>query len=334
MHKLLVICVPTATGKTSLAIHLAKKFSPKGRPASGWNGELISADSRQVYKGMDIGTGKELPVNSKLKIKNLKLGKKRIGFYEIRGIRVWGYDLVDPKEEFSVAQYVKFADKIIKNIGKRGKLPILVGGTGLYIKAVVDGIPTAVIPKSISLRKKYKNKSVRELQDILGKLDSFKLSSMNVSDRKNPRRLVRAIEIAKWMLEVGSKKLEKSRKYEGDSVLFIGLTASREFLENRIDKRVEERIRSDVEDEIKNLLKFGIKWNSQAMQSLGYKQWFRYFNKEKTLKEIVDDWLRAEKNYAKRQMTWFKKDERINWFDITKPNWEEDVEDLVKKWYI
>ena len=247
---------------------------------------------------------------------------------------MWGYDLVDAKEEFSVAQYVKFADKIIEDIWERGKLPVLVGGTGLYIKAVVDGIPTASVPKNTKLRESLEKKAQVELFEVLASIDPIKAASMNISDRKNPRRLVRAIEIAKWMLEVGSKKLEKSRKYEGDSVLFIGLTASREFLENRIDKRVEERIKSDVEDEIKNLLKFGIKWNSQAMQSLGYKQWFRYFNKEKTLKEIVDDWLRAEKNYAKRQMTWFKKDERINWFDITKPNWEEDVEDLVKKWYI
>src|SRR5687767_6639381 len=120
MKKLLVICGPTATGKSSLAFKLARKF----------NGELISADSRQVYIGMDIGTGKEWG----------------------EGVEIWGYDLVDPDKEFSVAQYLRFATKKISDIEKRGKLPILVGGTGLYIKGVVDGIPTVDVPRNKKLR--------------------------------------------------------------------------------------------------------------------------------------------------------------------------------------
>src|SRR4030066_2229730 len=145
MKKFLVICGPTAMGKTSLALRLAKLF----------NGELISADSRQVYKGMDIGTGKDLPVTVKCQMSNVKCFGKRICYYKINGVRVWGYDLVEPTEEFSVAQYVGIAQEILENIYSRGKLPILVGGSGFYIKAVVDGIPTVVVPKS--LRKKNKN---------------------------------------------------------------------------------------------------------------------------------------------------------------------------------
>ena len=137
MHQLLLICGPTATGKTHLALDLAKKF----------NGELISADSRQVYKGLDIGTGKDLPVNSKFQMENDKLG-----FYSINGVKVWGYDLVEPKREFSVAQYIKIANDIIKNIWERGKLPILIGGTGFYIQGIVDGIPRAQIPINNKLR--------------------------------------------------------------------------------------------------------------------------------------------------------------------------------------
>jgi tRNA dimethylallyltransferase len=132
--KLLVICGPTSTGKTILAISLAKKF----------NGEIVSADSRQVYKGLDIGTGKDLPKNAKIKY----LWMKKFGFYEIKGIKIWGYDLADPRHSFSVSQYLRFAERVISDISKRGKLPILVGGTGLYIKGVVDGIPTAEIPKN------------------------------------------------------------------------------------------------------------------------------------------------------------------------------------------
>ena len=135
MNKLLVICGPTSTGKTTLAIALAKKF----------NGELISTDSRQVYKGMDIGTGKDLPEGAKFKLPWFQ----KYGYYEVGGTKIWGYDLADPRHEFSVAQYIKFAERIISDVLKRGKSPVLVGGTGLYIRGVVDGIATAGVPKII-----------------------------------------------------------------------------------------------------------------------------------------------------------------------------------------
>ena len=134
MKKLLVICGPTASGKTSLAIYLAKVSV----------GEIISADSRQVYKRMDIGTGKDLPVNFNNEVDysfqtpNIKLEKQDIGFYEIEGVKIWGYDLVDPNKEFSVSQYIKIANKVIENIWDQKKLPILAGGTGIYIKVVFN----------------------------------------------------------------------------------------------------------------------------------------------------------------------------------------------------
>ena len=159
-QKLLVICGQTGTGKTSLAIFLAKKF----------NGELISADSRQVYKGLDIGTGKDLDEVKK------------------SNVRVWGYDLVDPKKNFSVGNYIKFAQKTISDIQKRGKLPILVGGTGLFIKGVIDGIPTAFVPRNMKLRKNLEDKSPNELFEMLAHMDPIRAGAMNVSDRLNPRR--------------------------------------------------------------------------------------------------------------------------------------------------
>jgi tRNA dimethylallyltransferase len=320
-NKLLVICGPTATGKTKLALRLAKTI----------NGEIISSDSRQVYTGLDIGTGKDIPPHSKIMLRNSKFG----GVYDFGGVLVWGYDLVDPQKEFSVAQYLKIIQKIIKNIQKKGKTPILVGGTGFYIKAVVDGIPTVAIPRNKKLRQKLADKKVEELFEILAQLDSAKAASMNLSDRKNSRRLVRAIEIAQWMIDRKSfykpeNALLKNQQFD---VCFIGLTAPTDFLGQKIKKRVGERIRLGIEKEIKRLLALGVGWEKQALNSLGYRQWKDYFEGKMSKEEVIQKWIGDEIKYAKRQMTWFKKDKRIIWFDITKKNYEEEVEKRVKRWY-
>ncbi|KKQ92015.1 MAG: tRNA delta(2)-isopentenylpyrophosphate transferase, tRNA dimethylallyltransferase [Microgenomates group bacterium GW2011_GWC1_39_7b] len=317
--KLLVICGPTSTGKTSLAIKIAKKL----------NGEIVSADSRQVYKIMNIGTGKDLPVNSKLIINNSKLG----GYYEAEGIKIWGYDLVDPKGEFSVAQYLKIAHRIIDDISKRGAFPILVGGTGLYIRGVIDGIDTADVPKNNKLRKNLEGKSVNELYEKLSQLDSLKAGSFNSSDKKNPRRLVRAIEIAQYQL---TKKFVTSARHtigNNFDVLRIGLTAPKEFIDRRIVKRVIDRLDKGIKTEVENLLKSGVTWENQAMMAMGYGLWRDYFEGDVTEDQILAEWARDEVRYAKRQMVWFKKDRRITWFDITDPEFLINVESLVKKWY-
>lgn len=316
MNKILVICGPTATGKTSLGLALAKKF----------NGEIVSADSRQVYKNMDIGTGKDLPENSKLEIGNWKLG-----YYLIQGIKLWGYDLVSPKEEFSVSKYLKFAGKTISDIERRGKLPILVGGTGLYIKGVVDGIPTVDIPRNKKLRKNLENMTSDQLYEHLSQLDSFKAGSMNSSDKKNPRRLVRAIEIAMWVIDSTKKKLPQNKTVF--DTLFVGLTGPSEFLERRINKRVEDRIAAGFETEIKKLIDSGVDWNDQSMMSLGYRQWRDFAEGAVDRDAALSEWKKEERKYAKRQMVWWKRDGRINWFDITKGEYQKKVEKLVEKWY-
>jgi tRNA dimethylallyltransferase len=299
MIKLLIVCGPTATGKTALGLRLAKKF----------NGEIISADSRQVYKDMDIGTGKEWG----------------------EGVQIYGYDLATPNEEYSVSQFLKFASKKIKEISKKGKLPIVVGGTGFYIKGLIDGIPTADVPRNNDLRDRLEKISVADLYESLSQLDSVKAASLNSSDKKNPRRLVRAIEVAQYLLD-HPQSASVSPAADIKDVLIIGLTSERSALFSNIEKRVEERVNSGMKEEIKKLLEKGISWHDQAMYSLGYRQYRDYFEGGVDEEHVINEWKKEERKYALRQMVWFKKDKRINWYDFSDPELINKVEDRVKKW--
>jgi len=294
-RKLLIICGPTAVGKTKLGLKLAKRF----------NGEIISADSRQVYQGMDIGTGKD----------NLK---------------TWLVDVVEPSFRFNVADYQKRAKTAIDEILKKGKLPIIVGGTGFYIKAITEGIETIGVGPDWELRTKLSNCQINELQITLEKLDPDRFRRMNESDRQNPRRLIRAIEIAQAVGQNTKYKIQNTNK----DTLFIGLTAPNEILYPRIDQRVEERIKAGLEEEIKNLLKKGYNWENSALgTTLAYSEWRDFFENKKDKFEIIKKWKFDEHGYARRQMTWFKKNKKINWFDITDNLWQEKVEKKVNNWY-
>lgn len=319
MNNLLVVCGPTATGKTSLAISLAKKF----------NGEIVSADSRQVFKGLNIGTGKDLPKGAKMKY----LWIKKFGYYEIGGIKIWGYDLADPRHSFSVSQYIKYAERIIADIVKRGKLPIIVGGTGLYIKGIIDGIPTADIPRNNRLRKSLNEKPESELFELLAKMDPIKAAAMNASDKKNPRRLIRAVEIATWHIthEKDGHKVKTPRK--GWNVLQIGLMAGANYLDRKIEQRVSERFKERLKDEIASLLKNHVDWKMQSMSSMGYGQWQDFFEGRKSETDVIKTWEVEEKKYVKRQVVWFKKDKRIKWFDVTDKKYPENVEKMIEKWH-
>lgn len=329
MKNVLIICGSTGTGKTGLGLRLAKKFK----------GEVVSADSRQIYKYMNIGTGKDLPSNSEIyktgnKI-NINNKNYQLNYYLLDSVKLWLHDLVEPDEEFSVSYYQKLAYLVIDNILSRGKLPIIVGGTGLYIKSIMDHIDTINIRQNKSLRKKLETKSVGFLQNLLEKEDVKTWSNLNKSDRNNPRRLVRKIEIAMYKKENKDKKVNS--KKNSYNFFMIGLTSDNKYLYERIDERVDKRVSQGVIKEILNLLTRGYSWALPSMSALGYKQWKEYFTKRNKdnnlLDKIIKKWKHDEHSYARRQLTWFKKDSRVVWFDIARKGWETKVDESVRQWY-
>src|SRR3989344_298097 len=308
MCKLLVILGPTATGKTDIAFSLAKKF----------NGELISADSRQVYKNLDIGTGK-MPS----KVKNLK---KEKGRWIVDGISIHLYDIAQPKDQYNVSKFVKDAEKIIEDMYKRGKLPIVVGGTGLYIKALADGLDNLSVPVDKKLRKELENLTKKNLQEKLQKINSQRWKGMNVSDRENPRRLIRAIELS----DVSLKDVRLLRpRYE---LLKIGLTSQREILYKNANLSILQRIDQGMIKEAEKLLKEGMSVERMKQLGLEYGVLADYLEGNISQEELVPILEGRIHGYIRRQLTFFKKERNIKWFDIS-DNFLPEVEKMVAKWY-
>jgi tRNA dimethylallyltransferase len=305
---ILIICGPTATGKTSFALDLCRKI----------NGEILSADSRQVYKQMDLVTGKDVPPGQYLIDSNIRWRDRTLGHYDIGGVAVWLYDIVSPDEPFNVSFWHEAASLLINDIQSRDKIPVVVGGTGLYIKSLVSPIDTITSPPNYLLRDKLKQKNPQELMKILDKLDSAKAASLNVSDRQNPRRLVRAIELG---MDADSPK---SRGEVPFPSLQLGLTAPLPFLKQRIVRRVEERIAAGALEESRLLMsRYG--YDFPSMSASGYKA-FQY-------EDWKEKWITLENQYLKRQLTWFKKQPDIRWFDISLPDWETTAQTFVLDWY-
>lgn len=320
--QILVITGPTATGKTDLALKLAKRF----------NGEVVSCDSRQVYIGLDIGTGKE---PSRISNPRFLISKHK-KYWIIGGVKVWMYDVILPKRQYTVSDYVKEAKYIIEDILKRGKFPIIVGGTGFYLKALLEGLTNLTIPLDKDLRQSLEKLRLDQLQDKLKKISVQKWESLNDSDKKNPRRLVRAIE-----LEMAVKEVKGVNEIKGldavNQILKVGLTAPREILYGKVDKRVISRIEQGMIEEGKVLRKRGL--SIKRMRELGLEYGIiadyllgniKEFGGPQGFIEVLQNKIHQ---YVRRQLTWFRRDKEISWFDITESGWEGKVEKLVKGWY-
>lgn len=277
MHKLLCIVGPTGTGKTAKAIELATE-----QPSV-----IISADSRQVYRGMDIVTGKDHP----------------------KEIEIFGIDIVDPDEPCSVAVWYDSVIPLIIQAWKNKKQVLVVGGTGLYVKAILGGIDTMKVPIDQSLRDALKPLSISELQTKLNALNVIKFKSMNHSDSLNPRRLIRAIEVA-----MSKRAPLKSKIYNLESKI-IGLKYFNDSnYRSKIKDRVISRVKAGAIEETKLLLSKYDK-SLQSLSAIGYKSIIGFLDGKLSEDEMIESWVSGEVAYAKRQMTWFRK-QPVIWYDV------------------
>lgn len=286
--KVIVIVGPTASGKTALSIELAKKI----------NGEIISCDSMQIYKDMNIGSAKPT-------------------IEEMQGIKHYIIDEVEPTQRFSVAEYKKRAEKAIEEIIKKGKIPIVVGGTGLYANSLIYGIEY----NEIEYDEKYRNKLMEQAQTEEGlktlfekakKLDPKAMEKISKNDKK---RIIRVLEIynstGKTKTEHEKESRKKAIKYD---YKVFALNIERSVLYERINKRVDIMIEQGLIEEVKNILK---KYNEfpTAMQAIGYKEIVEYLDGNLTKQEAIEKIKKESRRYAKRQITWFKKIENVKWLD-------------------
>jgi len=301
--KLIVILGPTASGKSELSIKLALRLSSgQAKNKFGINGaEIVSADSRQVYRGMDIGTG--------------KVTKK-----EMQGIPHYLLDVASPKRRFTVTQYRKLTLGAINKIFKKGKVPILCGGTGFYIQAIVDGILIPEVPPDWELRKKLEKKSVEKLYKILKKLDPKRAKKI---DKKNPRRLIRALEI---VIKTKRPVPVLKKKPLPCPVLMLGVKRNSRTLKKLIKTRLSKRLKNGMVAEVKRLKKSGVSWKRLEEFGLEYRWIAKFLQKKISFSEMIEKLQKDIEHFAKRQMTWFKKDKRIHWIKN-----QRETEKLVKK---
>ncbi|MBI2446904.1 MAG: tRNA (adenosine(37)-N6)-dimethylallyltransferase MiaA [Parcubacteria group bacterium] len=319
--KIIVIVGPTASGKSALAIKIALRLRSGQAKKFGFKGaEIVSSDSRQVYRGMDIGTAK--PTKE-----------------EMTTVPHHLIDIKNPDENYTVAEYKRDAVKAINEIIKNKKIPILVGGTGLYIKAVVDNLNIPEVAPDIKLRKKLEKEIEKYgLKYVFGKLIKLNPEAAYIVDPNNPRRIIRALEIA-----IKTKKPFSAQRKTGKPLfdfIEIGIEWLKNILNERINKRVDLMIKDGLLEEVKNLVqKYGPK--QQSFDAIGYREIIEYIKNKKcqyktdrlntytltknAFDEMVDLIKKNTRNYAKRQMTWFRKDKRIHWIKN-----EQKAEKLVK----
>lgn len=301
---LIAIVGPTATGKTEVGVELALRL----------NGEIVSADSMLVYKGMDIGTAKPT-------------------IEERRGVPHHLIDMIMPYEEFNVAIYQRETEKVIEEIYNRNKLPIIVGGTGLYVRSVIDDYNFNTPSRDKQLRQYLKEMELKRgkiwLHQQLEEIDPAAAKKIHPN---NVRRVVRALEICKLTGKRFSDLQQANYQNTKYDAAIFGLIYPREVLYQRINLRVDKMIATGLVEEVKSLIQTGIKRSNTAMQGLGYKEIAAYLDGESSLEEAVELLKRGTRRLAKRQMTWFRRDPRINWLDRHDIDMSQVIKEIINFW--
>ncbi len=285
--RVIVIVGPTASGKTSTSIEIAKEL----------NGEIISADSMQIYKEMNIGTAKP-------------------SMEERDGITHYLMDIILPDELYNVTMYKKMAEAAIEEILAKGKLPIIVGGTGLYVSTLINGIEFSEVKEDAEYRKEMQalaeSKGPNYIHDMLREVDPVAADNI---DMNNIRRVIRALEIYKVTGKTKTQLDEESKKEIKYDYMVYGIETPREKLYERINLRVDKMLEEGLIEEVKSLLE-KYELSKTALQGLGYKEVKAYLEEQITYDEMVEILKMETRRYAKRQLTWFRKEEQIKWYSL------------------
>lgn len=301
MEKVVVIIGPTAVGKTKLSIEVAKRF----------NGEIISGDSMQIYRSMDIGTAKITPE-------------------EMEGIPHHLIDIKDPTEPYSTAEFQTDVRKLIQEITARGKLPIIVGGTGLYIQSVIHNYHFSEKGSDEAVRKQLETelaeKGIDVLMERLQQIDPISAESIHPN---NHRRVIRALEVYITTGKTMSDYMDEQEEELLYDLALIGLTLDREILYHRINQRVDLMVEEGLEEEVRKLHDLGIK-DVQSIQAIGYKELYQYLDGLISFQDAIELLKRNSRRYAKRQLTWFRNKMDVKWFDMTEGDYEKKFIEIIE----
>ena len=300
LKKVIAVCGPTASGKTALAIEIAKRF----------DGEIVSCDSMQIYKYMDIGTAKATSD-------------------EQRAVKHHMIDFLEPKVKYSVADFAVRARDCIDDIITRGKTPILAGGTGLYLDSILNNIAFDDFGSDPKFREEMELLAEKEGNDAVHKLllekDSQAAQKIHPN---NLRRVIRALEVCHLTNKTFTEVNKESRREAVYDALIFAIDADREILYNRINERVDRMMKEGLVDEVKRLCDMGIDRNTTAMQAIGYKEVLEYLEGKLNIDEMTELIKQESRRYAKRQLTWFRRNEKINW---VRPNENDGMKKIFEK---
>lgn len=295
MKKVIAVCGPTAVGKTRMGVSLAQIL----------HGEVISGDSMQIYRRMDIGTAKATEK-------------------EMQNIKHHMIDIKDPDETFSVSEFQKEVRHYIDELS----LPIVVGGTGLYIKgALYDYVFEQTESKHDEIKEKYKHLTNQELHQYLASFDPQSAKELHPNNRQ---RVLRAIEIYEESGKRKSDILEAQEHKPIYDIYFVGLTLPRAILYERINQRVDQMIDQGLEEEVRDLYQSGLSRKNQSMKAIGYKEWFDYFEGNKTKEEVIEEIKKHSRNYAKRQYTWFNHQFDVHWYEVNLKDFNATIHDVLQ----